>query len=137
MNNQTIETSGPAQGEASDDLLHGEARTDAIVGMRALLDLLEADAALPLPQFAFHFYAQPRDAGIDQDATAEAVCWLGTVAGALGVDVADHVGSSPSSETDIYKASRRFGDHVRYEAVHITPEFRAEQDAKAAAGGES
>jgi hypothetical protein len=122
--------------ERTDNLLHGEARANAIEGMRQLLELLEADDSLPIDDYAFRFHLYPRDAGIDEGNNAEAVCWLGTVAGALGVDVMDILGDVPSEKTMIYEAERDFGDHVRYRAAHTTPEQRAKAAARKAAAAE-
>jgi hypothetical protein len=119
--------------ERTDNLLHGEARADAIEGMRQLLELLEADPDLPIDEYAFRFHLYPRDAGIDENDNAEAVCWLGTVAGALSVDVMDMIGGVPSEQTTIYEVERDFGNHVRYRAAHTTPEQRAKFAARKAA----
>jgi hypothetical protein len=137
--NTTEAPKTPQGGEAEtterpDRLLHGAARTEAIQGMRALLDLLEADPELPLDEYAFHINVSPRDAGVDVNDNADAVCWLGIVAGALGVEVTDHVNRIPSEGTDVYKARRRFGDYVEYESTHITPEYRAARRAATEGG---
>jgi hypothetical protein len=138
--NQTTEAEAPDATEAAPEwLLHGADRAAAIEEMRALLDLLEAEPDVPLGTYAFHFLIQPGDAGIDKDSTAEAVCWIGSVAGALGAEVTDTRGAEPTTGTDSYMARRDFGEHVQYRAMHLTPEFSAKvaarQAAKAAAEG--
>lgn len=129
----TTELAFEAATETPDRLLHGKDRANAIAGMRALLDLVEADPALPIDEYAFRINLYPRDAGLDEGDNADAVAWMGTVAGALGVDILDSSGEVPSAKTVIYKVERDFGDHVRYAATHITPEYYARQAARDAA----
>jgi hypothetical protein len=131
----TTEAADTAQGDTGDDLLHGGDRVEAISGMRALLDILEADPTIPIDSLGFKLTVFAGSAGIAEGNTAEAVCWLGTVAGAIDVEVTDHVGRTPSESTTIYKAIRSFGERAVYEATFIAPEFYEKRAAAAAAGG--
>lgn len=130
----TTEPATEAATERPDRLLHGEARAAAIAGMRQLLNLLEAETELPIHEYTFDFLIQPHDAGVDADDNADAVCWLGTVAGSLGVDVLDSSGQLPSAESKVYSVERGFGANVHYKAMHVTPEFRAECAAQREGG---
>ncbi|GAA2130415.1 hypothetical protein [Actinomadura napierensis] len=94
------------------------ARHQVITGLRALADFLEANPAVPVPEYGETFDVFPRDC--DDDCSAALV---GDVAALLGVQADD---DRPSGGH--YTASRSFG-RITYRIIHIPDRNRRRHEA--------
>ncbi|GAA2156431.1 hypothetical protein [Actinomadura napierensis] len=95
------------------------ARHQVITGLRALADFLEANPAVPVPEYGETFDVFPRDC--DDDCSAALV---DHVAALLGVE--------PDDDRPLgghYTASRSFG-RIIYRIVHVPDRNRRELDAQ-------